>query len=215
MGPNYALISNKIRVAEFKPGKSLGRPGHYSVYARTELALASGDRIRITTNGKTKDGKHKLNNGSQYTVKGFTKEGDIELTNKWVIAKGFDHLTHGYVTTSHASQGKTVDRVLIAMGHESRPAMSAEQFYVSVSRGRDAATIYTDLNAATLREAIQRSDPRKSATELVSHVKNEAEKETSACFRRAKVRTAFEQLREKAADAIEELTKERDMSYAR
>ena len=59
-----------------------------------------------------------------------------------MVGKEFGHLAHGYVTTSHASQGKTVDRVLIAMGSESRPAINAEQFYVSVSRGRDQATVY-------------------------------------------------------------------------
>lgn len=51
------------------------------------------------------------------------------------------HIQHGYVATSHAAQGKTVDRVLIAMGSESVPAISAEQFYVSVSRGRDRAGV--------------------------------------------------------------------------
>ena len=78
---------------------------------------------------------------------GFTKDGDLVLDNGWVVGRDFGHLAHGYVTTSHASQGKTVDRVLIAMGRESLTAMGAEQFYVSVSRGRDQATIYSDLTA--------------------------------------------------------------------
>ena len=212
-GPYRA--GDKIRVADLEPGKSLGRPGHFSVYHRTELALAKGDRIRITSNGKTKDGKHKLNNGSQYTVKGFTKEGDVTLSNNWVIAKGFDHLTHGYVTTSHASQGKTVDRVLIAMGHESRPAMSSEQFYVSVSRGRDAATIYTDLNATTLREAIQKSDPRKSATELVGPDKRKLKRREKMLNFLAKIRRVAKALQERAANAIEGKEKIKEQEYER
>ena len=101
------------------------------------MVIAPGELVRITANGKDKSGKHKLNNGSQYAVKGFTAGGDIALTNSWIVAKDFGHLTHGYVNTSHASQGKTVDRVLIAMGSESLPAINAEQFYVSVSRGRE------------------------------------------------------------------------------
>ena len=88
-------------------------------------------------------------------------------------SKDFGHLTHGYVTTSHASQGKTVDRVLIAMGSESRGAISAEQFYVSVSRGREKATIYSDMSRDELREAVKRMDARKSATEFMGRQKRE------------------------------------------
>lgn len=65
------------------------------------LALASGDRIRITAGGKTKDGKHRLNNGALLTVQGFTKQGDILVDHGWVIARDYGHLTHGYVVTSH------------------------------------------------------------------------------------------------------------------
>ena len=57
--------------------------------------------------------------------------------------------------------------MLIAMGGESIPAINAEQFYVSVSRGRESAGLYSDLSPDELRQAIQRSDSRKSATELM------------------------------------------------
>ena len=115
------------------------------MYDRGAVAIAPGEVVRITANTKDKTGKHKLNNGSIYTVKGFSPSGDIVLTNGWVVAQDSGHLNHGYVSTSHASQGKTVDRVLIAMGSESIRAINAEQFYVSVSRGRESATIYSDL----------------------------------------------------------------------
>lgn len=126
----------------------------------------TGDVIRITANGKTLDGKHKLNNGAQYTVAGFTDAGHIRLDNGWVVGKDFGHLAHGYAVTSHASQGKTVDRVLIAQGSQSLPASSVEQFYVSVSRGRQQATVYTDDKAALL-DAVRREDTRMLATDLV------------------------------------------------
>ena len=158
----------KVRVADWKKGDRFSSPSHFAVYTQGELPVAAGDTIRITANGKTKDGRHKLNNGAVYGVKGFTdKGGDIVLANGWTVAADFEHLTHGYVSTSHAAQGKTVDRVLIAMGSESIPAMGAEQFYVSASRGRESAKVYSDLSGDRLREAIQRKDGRKSATELV------------------------------------------------
>ena len=71
------------------------------------------------------------------------------------------------MTTSHASQGKTVDRVIIGQSAESFPASSREQFYVSVSRGRQQATIYTDDKKALLA-AVSRSDDRLAANEFVN-----------------------------------------------
>ncbi|MHC5536715.1 MobF family relaxase [Singulisphaera rosea] len=155
---------------------------HLSVFQPAEIALSTGDQIRITAGGKSKDG-HRLDTGAVYTVKGFKEPDsrssdetaipsyDIELSNGWVLdgSKAL-HIDHAYVSTSHASQGKTVDRVLIAMGGESRPAINAEQFYVSVSRGRDSAQIYTSLSPANLRDAIQKSDTRMTATELMTPV---------------------------------------------
>ena len=48
----------------------------FEVYRPAQLALAVGDRIRITAGGKTKDGKHRLSNGALLTVEGFTRQGE-------------------------------------------------------------------------------------------------------------------------------------------
>ena len=70
-------------------------------------------------------------------------KGDIKLTNGFVVPKDYGGLTHGYVVTSHASQGKTVDVSLIALGSESLAAANREQFYVSVSpRPGSGAALY-------------------------------------------------------------------------
>ena len=142
----------------------------FQVYTAEELQLSKGDTIRITQNGQTQDTKHRLNNGALYEIESFTKKGDVKLSNGWVVGRDFGHWTHGYATTSHASQGKTVDQVFVAQSSTSLPASSLEQFYVSVSRARQNVTIYTDDKEA-LREAVQESSRRLSATELVSDVK--------------------------------------------
>lgn len=203
-----------VRISGWKPGDRFAKAAHFSVYAPSAIEIAAGDTIRITANGKTKDGKHKLNSGAIYPVRGFTKDDDIVLANGWVVGRDYGHIAHGYVTTSHASQGKTVDRVLIAMGHESRPAINAEQFYVSVSRGRDQATIYSDLTPAELREAIQKADPRKSATELVGASKPKAKPKRRPKTLAERMRLAFAQLREKAQAAIA-VQREREKQYVR
>ena len=145
----------------------LDQASKFQKYRTRTIAIAEGDLLRVTQNGKTADGKHRLNNGAQYKVEGFTRQGDILLDNGWTVGKNFGHLDYGYVVTSHASQGKTVDRVFIGQSSESFPASSREQFYVSVSRARQQATIYTD-DKESLLDAVSRSDDRMTATEFVA-----------------------------------------------
>jgi ATP-dependent exoDNAse (exonuclease V) alpha subunit len=143
----------------------LDQAARFQAYRPETIRLAAGDRLRITANGKTADGRHRLNNGALYTVQGFTPTGDVVVDNGWVIGKDFGHIAHGYVVTSYASQGKTVDKVFIGQSHESLPASDRQQLYVSVSRGRTQAVIFTDDKAA-LREAVARDRERLTATEV-------------------------------------------------
>jgi conjugative relaxase-like TrwC/TraI family protein len=143
----------------------LGHSSRFQVYETQTLPLVPGDKIRITQNGFTSDGKHRLNNGAVYQLKGFTKTGDLKLTNGWVIGKDYGNLAHGYCQTSHVAQSKTVDRVFVAQSAASLGASSTEQFYVSVSRAREAVTVYTD-DKVRLAETIQSSGARMSAHAL-------------------------------------------------
>ena len=152
-------------VVNDKQALPLDQADKFQVYRTSKLSLAAGDVVRITKNGQTGDMKHALNNGSLYRVRGFTNGGDIVLQNGWTVSKDFGHLAHGYVVTSHASQGKTVDRVFIGQSSDSYTASSREQFYVSASRARESVTIYCDDKSA-LREAISHSDERLSAMDL-------------------------------------------------
>ena len=138
----------------------------FSVYQPGTLPVASGDRVRITKNGFAQDRKHRLNNGTIYEVRSVHDDGAVELANGWKLAPDFGHLTHGYVTTSHAAQGKNVDVVLIAQSAQSFGASSLEQFYVSASRAKEQVRIYTD-DREGLQDAIARSSQRIAATELV------------------------------------------------
>ena len=59
-----------------------------------------------------------------------------------------------------------MDVSLIALGQESLTAANKEQFYVSVSRAREAVRLYTD-NKEAMMEAVKNSNARLSATELM------------------------------------------------
>ena len=67
------------------------------------------------------------------------------------------HLDHGYAMTSHSSQGQTADRVLIHVDTELgvKNLLNSRMAYVSVSRGRYDAQIYTN-NAPTLGQELSR-----------------------------------------------------------
>ena len=144
----------------------------FELYRPVELTLAVGDRIRVTAGGKTKDGAHRLSNGSMYTIRGFTARGDLIVDHDWVIDRDFGHLTHGYVVTSHASQGVTVDKVFVGISGSSVPATDQRTAYVAVTRGKERATIFTDDKTELLR-AFARADKPLSATELSESPKNE------------------------------------------
>ena len=144
----------------------LSQAKRFTVYESREIEVAQGDLVRVTGSGKDSAGE-RIHNGSYYRVAGFDADGGIRLegdkkAKSRVIGADFGHLAHGYVSTSHSSQGRTVDHVLIAQSSESMPAASREQFYVSVSRGRKSVAIYTD-NAAELQDSIQRSGARMGA----------------------------------------------------
>jgi len=140
---------------------------HFDVYERRDLQLAVGDRIRIAQNGTAADGKGRLMNGSLHSVASFDRRGNVVLDNGQVVPKDYGHLAHGYCATSHASQGKTVDRVFVAMGHEGVAAASKEQFYVSVSRARESVRVYCE-DKRELLDSVNRSGSRMTAMELTA-----------------------------------------------
>jgi ATP-dependent exoDNAse (exonuclease V) alpha subunit len=139
----------------------------FSVFEKRQLPLSKGDQIRITQNGFSRD-NHRLNNGNMAQVTGFDKNGNIQVSTgkrSFTLDKEHRNFTSGYCATSHASQGKTVDRVLIAQSSASAAAASKEQFYVSVSRGRKGVTVYTD-NKQELKDSVGKSGQRKTAMEV-------------------------------------------------
>lgn len=162
-----SIILKGEKDAELKV--SVNQAEHFNPYSKKQLAIASGEKIRITGNGKTLEGKH-LFNGGLYQVKGFDRDGNLRLSNGSTLSKDYGHLTHGYVSTSHSSQGKTVDKVIISQSSMSFRASSLEQFYVSVSRGRNAVSIYTD-DKIGLKAAVAKSGERTGAIELIEKAK--------------------------------------------
>ena len=157
----------RLEVIEIKDGKvmaasqwgykplPLDKPRDFSVFEADKLEVCEGERIRITGNGRTLEG-HRLNNGSLYSVDYIGADGRIVLENGWRLEKDFEHIEWGYAVTSHVAQSKTVDFEFLAQSDLiSSGASNANQFYVSISRGRKGVKVYTD-SIEVLRENVAR-----------------------------------------------------------
>lgn len=142
----------------------LQQPGRFQIFQQERVKFATGDRIRLTMNGKSSNGK-RLDNGDLCTIEKIRKNGTLVLSNGAELKAGHGHWTHGYCATSHSSQSRSVKDVLVAQGSKSFVASSCEQFYVSVSRGKQTVRIYTD-DLPGLKEAVGISSSRLSGVEL-------------------------------------------------
>lgn len=123
------------------------------------LPVATGDVLLLQANhGRT------FINGERVSVRSI-QNGRITLTDGRQLPAGFNTFTHGYAVTSHSSQGKTVDEVLLVASSRSFAAVNREQFYVSISRGRERVQIFTD-DAELLARRVTAGGARKAAVEL-------------------------------------------------
>ncbi len=150
VGGRFVTVSNKM----------LDR---ISVCLPRELAVAPGDRLHLKASRKlTSDGRG--TNGELVTVKSVGADGGIELTDGRVLDKEYREFLPGYAVTSYGSQGKTVDYVLFS-DSTIKAATSAQQWYVTISRGRRGIRIFTP-DKEQLRENVTRTGHRPLALEL-------------------------------------------------
>jgi len=130
---------------------------------RRKLKIAVGDKLLLQANAVA--GRKHFVNGELVEVKAV--QGDsVLLADGRVIPADYRTFTHGYAVTSHAAQGKTVDEVLLVASSRSLPAINQEQFYVSISRGRERCQIFTD-DSELLRLHVTHSSARLAAVEAM------------------------------------------------
>ena len=103
------------------------------------LPVAVGERLLIRANLK----EQRLFNGNIVEVADVAEDGTIILKDRRTIPPDFRQFSHGYATTSHAAQGKTVDRGIVLMAGEGIQAANLKQAYVSHSRFEESHITYT------------------------------------------------------------------------
>ena len=158
-----AVMENGLRVrrpdgteVDFIPATA---GASFDVGEARELKVAAGDWLLLQAN----HGREFIN-GERVQVREI-RNGRIALADGRTLPANFNTFTHGYAVTSHSSQSKTVDEVLLVASSKSFAAVNREQFYVSISRGRERVHVFTD-DAGLLARRVTDSHERKAAVEL-------------------------------------------------
>jgi conjugative relaxase-like TrwC/TraI family protein len=150
------------RTVEWKPNQH----STVEVYRPEERTLQGGDVIRWTQNSYQQG----YRNGDLAKIAVDEERGIVVAEDRGGRQHAIDlsrdrHWDHGYASTVHGSQGRTVERGIYNADSE-QISTNREAWYVAISRVRDGIRIYTD-NTASLREAVQESRSQGSAVEAV------------------------------------------------
>jgi conjugative relaxase-like TrwC/TraI family protein len=129
-----------------------------SVFREEMRSFSVGDRIQLTAPANNL----RVANRELGNIESIDGDGRLRLKIDGGRMVELDphkhpHLDHGYAMTSHSSQGQTADRVLIHVDTElgAKDLLNSRMAYVSVSRGRYDAQIYTN-NAQMLGQELSR-----------------------------------------------------------
>jgi conjugative relaxase-like TrwC/TraI family protein len=143
-----------------------------SVYRETKRDFSTGDRVQFTAPYR----EEHIANRQLGTVEHIDVEGNLQIRLDSGREAHFNiherpHVDYGYAVTSHSSQGATAERVLVHVDTEQahEQLVNSRLAYVSVSRGRHDAQIYTD-DAQKLAEGLSRDVSKHSAIETAHEI---------------------------------------------
>jgi hypothetical protein len=158
---NRTTVRTNGRTIQYNPK----RPSGVELFRPEHRVFATGDRIQF----RAPDRALKVANGEFATVVAIDAAKAVLRTDAGrevnATLQRLRYIDYGYSSTSHSSQGATVDRVIVNIDTlRSVELVNRKQFYVSISRARDDVTIYTDDRDA-LRHAVNRNREKSVALE--------------------------------------------------
>lgn len=177
----------------------------FQVFIPRRIRVQAGDVLLIKQNvGELKNGQ-RVKLREIHEDRSLTVEADGKLHR---LESDFRHFLHGYAVTAHASQGATVESVLVV-----GDGMTREQFYVAATRGKTGIKVVTS-DRPLMEAAVKKSGERAAAIERFSTGKNvEIARNRSlvADYRRRgqaaarQVRKALERVSRRARGKIQEI----------
>jgi conjugative relaxase-like TrwC/TraI family protein len=128
-----------------------------TIYKTELIAIAPGDRLRWTRNDRTQNRR----NGQPFAIAGLDDRGqaiirDGDGKTAFIDLSGRQFADYSVVSTTYASQGKTADRVLVALDSTT----GKESFYVAASRAKHELAIYTTMRLNS-ENSLLRVEPTK------------------------------------------------------
>jgi hypothetical protein len=122
------------------------------------MQVSVGDQIRVTAGFR--EGRNVFKNNDIVDVREITGT-ELILHDGRRMRRNGARIDQGVCITSHASQCRTVDQVVVLPD-----GADAKGWYVSLSRARGAMHVYTR-NKAALRQSVMQPGERKSVWEVV------------------------------------------------
>ena len=141
-------------VRHFKPSAK----GRWDVLVPWTMQVSVGDRVRVTAGFR--EGRNVFKNNDIAKLREVT-ETELVLQDGRRMRRNGARIDQGICITSHASQCRTVDQVVVLPD-----GADAKGWYVSLSRTRDSMHDYTR-NKLELRQSVMQPGERKSVWELL------------------------------------------------
>jgi ATP-dependent exoDNAse (exonuclease V) alpha subunit len=140
------------------------------VYREEVREFVKGERIQFRAPFK----EQKIPNGGLGRIEKLDRDsGHVTITldagqSLSIPLKDLRHIEYGYAMTNPSSQGATIDRVLVNIDTEHSVALvNQPQFYVSISRARQEARIFTN-KREELSHVVSRSWPKATALDAMA-----------------------------------------------
>ncbi|MBV8227248.1 MAG: AAA family ATPase [Verrucomicrobia bacterium] len=142
------------KIRHFKPAAK----GKWDVLASSTMQVSVGDQIRVTAGFR--EGRNVFKNNDIVTVREVT-DTELILNDERRMRRDGARIDQGICITSHASQCRTVDQVVVLPD-----SADAKGWYVSLSRARGSMHVYTR-NKLELHQSVMQPGERKSVWELL------------------------------------------------
>ena len=169
-----AIDTNKHSITlEGKGGREIDwRPKQWGAnksqaYTNETIEFQKGDKIQFTKNDRAL-GRINGQQSEVVSVDAETRQITLKSANNRKITLNLDetkdqHITHNYVLTAFAAQGRTAQNVIINADSTATNLIDQKSFYVAISRAKETTTIYTDNREKLVKAINERSGEKQVA----------------------------------------------------
>ncbi len=141
--------------------------GKVSAFTPADIELRIGDQIAFTRNDRAQ-GRVNGQQAEVISVHADTQTASVRVASGRIETLHLDrtsdqHITHSYVATAFAAQGRTADRVIISADSADTHLVNQRSFYVAISRAKEVTRVYTDDRARLVHAVQERAGLKQTA----------------------------------------------------